>query len=131
MTALVRQFRLFLRDEVNPNMARARRLRSGIRGVKGHLGRNLVGFQGINRQGSLSLDTLIKPVRENDEYDADVQVVMNPRDDWEPGDYLHALYEALAQNQDYRDKLQLSTRCVKISFAGDFSMDVVPRITDG
>ena len=131
MTALVRQFRLFLRDEVNPNMARARRLRSGIRGVKGHLGRNLVGFQGINRQGSLSLDTLIKPVRENDEYDADVQVVMNPRDDWEPGAYSHALYEALAQNQDYRDKLQQSTRCVKISFAGDFSMDVVPRITLG
>ena len=131
MTALVRQFRLFLRDEVNPNMERVRRLRSGIRGVRDHLHSELSGFQRIDRQGSLSLDTLIKPVREGDEYDADVQVVMNPREGWEPKDYLAAVYEVLAQNLNYRDKLQLSTRCVKISFAGDFSMDVVPRITRG
>ena len=128
---LNRQFREFLRDEVNPNRDRANRLYRGIRGVKSHLSDNLGGYQRIDRQGSLSLDTLIKPVREGDEYDADVQVVMNPREGWEPKDYLDAVYEVLAQNLNYRDKLQLSTRCVKISFAGDFSMDVVPRITRG
>ena len=131
MGALVRQFRLFLRDEVNPNMERVPRLRSCIRGVRDHLRINLHGFQRIDRQGSLSLDTLIKPVQENDEYDADVQVVMNPRDSWEPKDYLDAVHETLAQNMDYRDKLQPGTRCVKIRFANNFSMDIVPRITSG
>ena len=131
MTALVRQFRFFLRDEVNPDMERVRRLRSGIRGVRVHLRNHLHGFQRIDRQGSLSLDTLIKPVQEDDEYDADVQVVMNPRDGWDPKDYLDAVHDALAQNTDYRDKLQPGTRCVTIRFANKFSMDIVPRITRG
>ncbi len=131
MTALVRQFRLFLRDEVNPNMERVSRIRSGIHGVKNHLRRELDGFQKIDRQGSLSLDTLIKPVHEEDEYDADVQIVMNPQDGWQPRDYLGAVHEALAKNPNYRDKLELGTRCVTIRFANNFSMDVVPRITRG
>ncbi len=129
MTALVRQFRFFLRDEVNPNIDRVRRLRSGIRGVRDHLHRNLDGFQGIARQGSLGLDTLIKPVREDDEYDADVQVVMNPQANWNPRQYLDAVFETLSTSLDYQDKLECNTRSVTIKFAGHFSMDVVPRIT--
>ena len=125
------RFKGFLRDEVNPNRDRTSRLYRGIRGVKSHLSHHLHGYQGIDRQGSLSLDTLIKPVLDDNEYDADVQVVMNPRADWRPEDYLNAVYTALSKNPDYEDRLELGTRCVTIRFAGNFSMDVVPRITQG
>ena len=77
------------------------------------------------------LRTLIKPVDDNDEYDADIQIVMNPNPQWEPKDYIHAIYRALKQNQNYADKLRLKTRCVTIDYGGDFHLDVVPRVTSG
>ena len=128
---LVRRFREFLRDEVNPNRERLGRLYVGIRGVKRHLETNLRGYQRIDRQGSLGLDTLIKPVRDDDGYDADIQVVMNPTPNWEPRDYLQALSETLAQDGNYADKIRPGTRCVTLDFAGNFHLDVVPRITEG
>ena len=128
---LNRRFREFLRDDVNPNRERLGRLYVGVRGVKRHLERNLRGYQRIDRQGSLGLDTLIKPVRDDDEYDADIQIVMNPNSDWEAKDYLQALNDALAQNDSYADKIRLGSRCVTLDFAGDFHLDVVPRITEG
>ena len=100
---LNRRFREFLRDEVNPNRERLGRLYVGIRSVKRHLETNLKGYQRIDRQGSLGLDTLIKPVRDDDEYDADIQVVVNPTPNWEPRDYFQALSETLAQNGNYAD----------------------------
>ena len=130
MMKLNRRFREFLRDEVNPNRERLGRLYAGIRGVKRHLEKNLNGYQRIDRQGSLGLDTLIKPVRDDDEYDADIQVVMNPNPSWEASDYLQALNETLDQNANYSDKIRLRTRCVTLGFAGDFHLDLVPRITE-
>ena len=127
---LNRRFREFLRDEVNPNRERLGRLYVGVRRVKRYLERNLRGYQRIDRQGSLSLDTLIKPVRDDDEYDADIQIVMNPNADWEAKDYLQALNDTLAQNGNYADKISLRTRCVTLNFAGDFHLDVVPRINE-
>ena len=127
---LNRRFREFLRDEVNPNRERLGRLYVGVRGVKRHLERNLKGYQRIDRQGSLGLDTLIKPVRDDDEYDADIQVVMNPTLNLQPRDYFQVLVESLAQNGNYANKIRLGTRCVTLDFAGDFHLDVVPRITE-
>ena len=129
MTKNNRQFREFLRDEVNPNRERLGRLYVGIRDVKRYLTRNLKVYQNVDRQGSLSLDTIIKPVREDDQYDADIQIVMNPNPDWEPRDYLRTLSDTLAQNANYADKIRLRTRCVTLLYAGHFHLDVVPRVT--
>ena len=73
-----RQFREFLRNDVNLNQDRLRRLQVSIRDVNRYLGNHLSGYQNIDRQGSYGLDTLIKPLRDEDEYDADIQIVMNP-----------------------------------------------------
>lgn len=131
LVKLNRRFREFLRDEVNPNRERLARLYVGIRDVKRYLKRHLEGYQNIERQGSLSLDTLIKPVREDDEYDADVQVVMNPKPGWRASDYLEAISTTLAQNANFTDKIRLHTRCVTLHYAGRFHLDIVPRITEG
>ena len=85
----------------------------------------------MERQGSYALGTLIKPVDDNDEYDADIQIVMNPNSQWEPKDYVLAVNRALAGNKTYADKLRLKTRCVTVDYAGDFHLDVVPRVTIG
>ena len=130
MTKNNTEFGEFLRDEVNLNPSRLERLKSGVRGVTDCLERNLTGFQTIERQGSYALGTLIKPVDGGDEYDVDIQVVMNPNPEMEPKDYISKVRKALKADQTYADKVRLKTRCVTVDYAGDFHLDVVPRITD-
>ena len=129
MTKNNRQFQEFLRDEVNINDSRLERLHRGVRAVRNHLKDNLPGYQKTEPQGSLALGTIIKPVDDNDEYDADIQVVMNPNPNWKPKDYVNAVHRTLKKNNNYADKLRLKTRCVTIDYAGDFHLDVVPRVT--
>ena len=119
----------FLRDEVNLNKNRLDRLETAVGGVNGYLKDNLNGYQKMERQGSYALDTLIKPVDDNDEYDADIQIVMDLHPKWEPKDYVLAINRTLAANKTYADKLSLKARCVTVDYAGDFHLDVVPLVT--
>ena len=123
------EFAQFLKEEVDLNKSRLDRLETGVGGVNGYLKDSLPGYQTMERQGSYALDTLIKPVDDNDEYDADVQIVMNPNPKWEPKDYVLAINRTLGNNQTYADKRRLKTRCVTVDYAGDFHLDVVPRVT--
>ena len=120
----------FLRDEVNLNQSRSDRLETAVNAVSDYLRDNLPGYQKMERQGSYALDTLIKPVDDNDEYDADIQIVMNPNSQWEPKDYVNEVYRTLAGNKTYADRVRLKTRCVTVDYAGDFHLDVVPRVTN-
>lgn len=131
MTKNEQEFRDFLRDEVNLNQTRLDRLQTAIGAVNTYLKDHLHGYQKMEPQGSYALGTLIKPVDDNDEYDADIQVVMNPNPSWRPKDYLDAVYDALRKNETYADKLRRKTRCITVDYAGDFHLDVVPRVTFG
>ena len=123
------EFAQFLKDEVDLNKSRLDRLETAVGGVNGYLKDNLPGYQTMERQGSYALDTLIKPVDDNDEYDADIQIVMNPNPRWESKDYVLAINQTLGNNQTYADKRRLKTRCVTVDYARDFHLDVVPRVT--
>ena len=80
-------------------------------------------------QGSFALGTIIKPVKEHAEFDADIQIVMNHNSRWEAKDYINAIYDTLKENGNYKDKTRRKTRCVTIEYAGEFHLDVVPRVT--
>ena len=98
MTKNNEQFREFLRDEVNLNQSRLDRLETSVAAVNGYLKDHLTGYQKTERHGSHALGTLIKPVDDNDEYDANIQIVMNPNPKWEPRDYVLAIYRTLGNN---------------------------------
>ena len=131
MTKNNQDFKDFLRDEVNLNQSRLDRLNKSVGAVDGYLKDNLTGYQKMERQGSYALGTLIKPVDDSDEYDADIQIVMSPNPKWEAKDYINEVHRTLRQNDIYADKLRLKTRCVTVDYAGDFHLDVVPRVTIG
>ena len=129
MTKNDQEFQDFLRDEVNLNQTRLDRLQTAVGAVNTYLKDHLRGYQKMEPQGSYALGTLIKPVDDNDEYDADIQIVMNPNPSWQPKDYLDAVYDTLRKNETYAGKLRRKTRCVTIDYAGEFHLDVVPRVT--
>ena len=129
MTKNNQEFADFLREDVNLNQGRLDRLETAVNAVSAYLRDNLPGYQKMEKQGSYALGTLIKPVDDNDEYDADIQIVMNPNSQWEAKDYVLAINRSLAGNKTYADKLRLKTRCVTVDYAGNFHLDVVPRAT--
>ena len=123
------EFSKFLKDEVNLNQGRIDRLTTSVRSVNDCIKDNLTGYQSMERQGSYALGTLIKPVDDNDEYDADIQIVMNYNPKWEPKDYINVIHRTLKWDANYGDKIRRKTRCVTVDYAGDFHLDAVPRIT--
>ena len=129
MAKNVEQLRELLRDEVNLNPGRLERLNTSVGAVDRYLKEHLRGYQKMERQGSYALGTAIKPVDDNDEYDADIQIVMNPNGQWRAKDYLDEIHHTLKQNGIYSDKLSSESRCVRIKYAGDFHIDIVARVT--
>ncbi|WP_139005457.1 SMODS domain-containing nucleotidyltransferase [Arthrobacter crystallopoietes] len=132
MTARVREFNFFLRDYVNLNSTRTKTLHSRVTAVNtfltdhSDLGDVLGGD--VVPQGSFAHKTIIRPHSGND-FDADVLVPMVEQDGWEPKHYTQALHKALQSSARYRDKAMLGKRCVKLDYAGDFHIDLVPFVT--
>jgi hypothetical protein len=49
----------------------------------------------------------------------------------DPQQYLLAMHAALRRSGRYRDRTTLKTRCVRVSYAGECHVDLVPYIRDG
>lgn len=122
-------FDKFLKDVVNLNQSRLNRLDTSVNAVTDFLRENLSFFMEVEPQGSYGLKTIIKPVKEGQEYDADIQLYMKYDKDKEPEDYINDLYDCFRDNRTYKDKVHRRTRCVYLDYAGDFHLDVVPCIT--
>jgi hypothetical protein len=81
------------------------------------------------RQGSWAHRTIIKPLP-GKEFDADLLVEMKRQRDWsgDPKRYLLVLHEALKRQQRYRGRLELKTRCVRVTYANQCHVDLVPYL---
>jgi hypothetical protein len=86
-------------------------------------------LQGVSRQGSWAHRTIIRPLAGR-EFDADLLVRMKAERSWSknPRRYPEALYEAMLRSPRHRDKVELKTRCIRVSYAGDCHVDLVPYV---
>ena len=126
----VQFFNDFLNEYVNLDQSRLKRLNGHVDAVQRFLCRNLDPYQKIERQGSYALGTTIKPVRDDQEYDADILLFMDFDSAKEPRNYIKDLYDCLIANATYADKVHRHARCVELDYAGDFHLDIVPCIDD-
>ena len=83
-------------------------------------------------QGSWAHKTIIKPV-EGNEFDADFLLVMKEQDDWNPRDYINKVYAALRRHGTYKEMTKKKDRCVRVAYANDCHIDIVPfvHLSDG
>jgi hypothetical protein len=81
-------------------------------------------------QGSVAINTAIRPSEEGTEFDADAVFVLDlkklPSDKQSPQDVIAWVATRLRDNPLYEGKVRERPRCVRIEYAGDFHLDVVP-----
>ena len=125
----VAYFDKFLTDEVDLNKTRIERLDDRVEAVSNFLKKNLESYKEIERQGSYALRTVIKPVREGQDYDADLLLYMEYDESKKPHEYIDEAYYCFKSNGTYKDIVHRHTRCVKLAYKGEIHLDIVPCIT--
>ena len=81
-------------------------------------------------QGSMRLGTTIRPWR-GEEFDLDIVCQLHYCDD-QPALHVYNLVAGrLREHGTYRDILQAKNRCLRINYAGNFHLDVIPACPDG
>lgn len=82
------------------------------------------------QQGSFAGDTAIRPLDEKEEFDLDCVLVLDvskrPPDRRTPQEIIRWIASRLRCNRHYEGKVHERTRCVRIVYAGEFHVDVVP-----
>ena len=81
----------------------------------------------IYPQGSVRIGTTVKPLAKN-EFDLDI--VLHIRDNvyeqTNPMIVFNELKRVLSENGNYKEKVKPKTRCVRLDYAGDYHMDILP-----
>lgn len=124
-----KHFETLLRDTVNLPQGRLNQLDERVDAIYRALRRDSVLgdlVTGKTKQGSWAHRMIIKP-RPNKEYDADVLIHMDEHADWagDPAKYVEELYWALGRARYERSR---KTRCVRVHYANDCHVDLVPYV---
>ena len=124
-------FNDFLKDYVNLNKDRLGTLNQRVETITNFLKGKLDDYRKYSSQGSFAHGTIIKPIQDSDEFDADILVFINDQD-FDPKkynvDYVKIVHELFKKESNYKGIVRLKTRCVTIDYAGEFSIDIVPCI---
>ena len=125
---LVHYFDEFMKKTVNINDSRLRDLNDRVDTLYDVLSSDSdIGdiIIGKNPQGSWAHRTIIKPI-EGNEFDADFMLVIDEQKGWTPRDYINNVYTSLRETAAYRDKTRKKNRCVRVTYANDCHIDIVP-----
>lgn len=80
--------------------------------------------------GSVKIRTTVKPIGK-DEFDLDLALHLKTQ--WgnhTPEKIYSELKRRLSEHSVYKEKLELKNRCVRLNYAGDFHMDILPGIQE-
>jgi predicted RecB family nuclease len=129
---LVSKFSDFLKTKVNLSEGRIESLDDRVAAIDKFLAKSdhaiAERFVQTIPQGSYAQGTIINPVAENDEFDADVLVEIEEDPEWEPSDYVQKLYESFRSNGTYKSMVRRRSRCVTVDYANEFHLDAVPLV---
>jgi hypothetical protein len=124
-------FNDFMRDTVNLNDTRIQDLETSIAAIKDAVRASdwKPHLNGWMAHGSWAHKTIIRPV-DSGEFDADLIVFVEQVSGWTAATYIDELYNAFRANATYKDKVNRSSHCVTVSYAGEKKIDVAPCLTN-
>jgi Second Messenger Oligonucleotide or Dinucleotide Synthetase domain/Adenylyl/Guanylyl and SMODS C-terminal sensor domain len=129
---LLDYFDSFLKETVNLNQTRLDLLESRVEALVYVAGMDeVLGPKVVTHipQGSWAHKTIIKPIG-NREFDADFLLHLTEGADWsaDPKRYLNEVEAAFRRSSLYQNMVQRKNRCVRIAYADDCHIDIVPYI---
>lgn len=82
-------------------------------------------------QGSLLLDTTVRPIRQA-EFDLDLVCVLNMVKGRSPAHIYDVIWDRMYTHRTYRAIMERKDRCIRLNYAKDaqFHLDIVPAIID-
>jgi hypothetical protein len=78
-------------------------------------------------QGSWAHETIIQPA-EGLEFDADFLIQLDEVEDWKPSKYNDVVWDVLSNHTVYGSKSTRKNRCVRVTYANDCHVDIVPYV---
>lgn len=81
-------------------------------------------------QGSYSTNTGIKP-KNDGEFDVDAILLLELDEGKEPKETLDWIAKRIKSHKEFEDRVKVKDRCVRINYAGDFHVDIVPAMPYG
>lgn len=123
----IRLFKEFLEDTVNLTPTKISSLEGSVAAIENAVDRADWGPEILEyyEQGSWAHKTIIKPPKDKP-FDADLLVIVKPVEGWEAKDYVNKLATKLEALATYEGKVERSSHCVTINYAGDKRIDIAP-----
>jgi hypothetical protein len=121
-------------EEVQLNKARYDRMIGHYEAVKNWIEADEVFFKpykyDVYPHGSVRILTTVKPIG-RDEFDLDVAIHL--KTNWNlhtPTEIYNHVKRRLEEHADYKAMLEPKNRCLRLNYAGDFHMDILPGIQE-
>lgn len=83
----------------------------------------------IFTQGSLALDTTVKPLSHT-EFDLDLVCLVQVSDKVSPASVFDFLLKRMRDHGTYNKIIVEMPRCIRLNYSGDFHLDIVPAVPD-
>jgi hypothetical protein len=122
-------FNRFIGDILVLDQTREERIREAF----SHLARLVQSDSALRRyrpdlvlQGSYAAGMAVRPARDRDEFDVDAVLKLDLPRSWSAMDALDFVDARLAEDAVFRERLVEHSRCVRLRYANQFHVDVVP-----
>ena len=81
----------------------------------------------VYAQGSIGLGTTVKPLKTH-EFDVDLACAFALRPSSDPNEVKRAVFSMLNNQPHYKGKVETKARCVQLTYADEFHMDIMPCV---
>lgn len=120
-------------EEVQLDKTRYERMKSSYEAVKDWVEADELFFKpykyDVYSHGSVRILTTVKPIGK-DEFDLDIAIHLKTNTPHTPQMIYDQLRRRLSEHDLYKDMIELKNRCIRLNYAGDYHMDILPGIQE-
>jgi len=120
-------------EEIQLDSTRYERMKTSYEAVKSWIEADELFFHpyryDVYPHGSVRILTTVKPIAK-DEFDLDIVIHLKSNTPHTPQRIYNELKRRIGENGKYRGIMELKKRCIRLNYAGDFHMDILPGVQE-